>query len=176
MRITSLYVGILSLAGGVAQAQGPPIESPIITPLPTPNFSQLKTYLNLSDGQLQSLADIYKSRMAAQQAIYQQISAKQTQLNQLLAGGTSDAAAVGQLMIDIHNLQKQLPFPNSTYRDQALKVLTPDQTAKLPALTSAMALQQAAWQAVTLDLVDGPAPIVMPLPAAVAPAVIGSEP
>jgi hypothetical protein len=116
----------------------------------------LKTYLNLSDGQLQSLEDIYKSRMAVQQAIYQQISAKQTQLNQLLAGGTSDAAAVGQLMIDIHNLQKQLPIPNSTYRDQALKVLTPDQAAKVPALTSALVLQQTAWQAVTLDLVDAP--------------------
>jgi hypothetical protein len=80
------------------------------------------------------------------------------------------------LLIDIHNLQKQLPVPNSTYRDQALKVLTPDQTPKLATLTSALALQQAAWQAVTLDLVDAPAPIVMPLPAVAAPVAIGSEP
>jgi Spy/CpxP family protein refolding chaperone len=102
--------------------------APIIIPAPQPTYAQLKAYLNLTDVQLQTLENIYTNRMAAQQAIYQQISAKQTQLNQLLGNGTSDANSVGQLMIDIHNLQKQLPIPASTYRDQALKVLNPDQT------------------------------------------------
>ena len=171
MRTIGLYAGILLITSTVVQAQG----TPVMPPVPTPAYSQLKAYLNLSDAQLQSLEDIYKSRLTAQQAIYQQISAKQTQLNQLLAGGTTDAATVGQLMIDIHNLQQQAATPSSTYRDQALKVLSPDQVAKLTALVTALQLQQAAYQAVTLDLIDSPARAVVPLPAAAPPMVESSQ-
>ena len=159
MWTTGLYVGILWMAAGVVEAQT------AMPPVPTPAYGQLKAYLNLSDAQLQSLEDIYKSRNTSRQAIYQQISAKQTQLNQQLAVGAPDALTVGQLLIDIHNLQKQAATPSPAYRDQALKVLTPDQTAKLTALVTALHLQQAAYQAITLDLIDTPAPTVVPLPA-----------
>jgi Spy/CpxP family protein refolding chaperone len=168
IRTIGLYAGILLITSAVVQAQG----SPVVPPVPTPAYAQLKSYLNLSDAQLQSLEDIYKSRLAAQQAIYQQISAKQKQLNQLLAGGTSDAATVGQLMIDIHNLQKQTATPSSMYRDQALRVLSADQVAKVTALVAALQLQQAAYQAVTLDLIDSPAPAVVPLSAAAMPRMV----
>jgi hypothetical protein len=138
--------------------------------VPQPVYTQLKAYLNLSDAQVQSLIDIQNSRNAAQQAIYKQINDKQTQLNTLLKNGTTDALTVGQLEIDINNLLKQLPIPSSSYRASALAVLTPDQKSKLPALISALQLQPTAWQAVTLDLIDAPAPVVMPLPA-MAPAI-----
>jgi Spy/CpxP family protein refolding chaperone len=172
MRTIGLYASILLITSTVVQAQG----TPVMPPFPTPAYSQLKAYLNLSDTQLQSLEDIYKSRLTAQQAIYQQISAKQKQLNQLLAEGTTDAAAVGQLMIDIHNLQQQAATPSSTYRDQALKVLSADQAAKLTALVTALQLQQAAYQAVTLNLIDSPARAAVPLPAAVPPMVESPQP
>jgi Spy/CpxP family protein refolding chaperone len=171
MRTIGLYAGILLIATTVVEAQG----AQVMPPVPMPAYSQLKAYLNLSDTQLQSLGDIYKSRLTAQQVIYQQISAKQTQLNQLLAGGTTDAATVGQLMIDIHNLQQQAATPSSTYRDQALKVLSADQAAKLTALVTALQLQQAAYQAVTLNLIDSPARAVVPLPAAAPPMVESSQ-
>jgi Spy/CpxP family protein refolding chaperone len=172
MRTIGLYASILLITSTVVQAQG----TPVMPPVPTPAYSQLKAYLNLSDTQLQSLEDIYKSRLTVQQAIYQQISAKQKQLNQLLAGGTTDAATVGQLMIDIHNLQQQAATPSSTYRDQELKVLSADQAAKLTALVTALQLQQAAYQAVTLNLIDSPARAAVPLPAAVPPMVESPQP
>ena len=173
MRLIFWYVAAL-LGTAALLAQGTPI---IMPPVPQPGFTQLRAYLNLGDAQLQALQDIYKGRMSDQQAVYQQISARQMQLNQLLAGGTGDANTVGPLLIDIHNLQKQLPIPASTYRSQALKVLNPDQAAKLPALVTALQLQQAANQAVTLDLVDAPPPgPIVPLPAAVLPQAVGSEP
>ena len=172
MPTIGLYAGILLITSTVVEAQ----VASVLPPVPTPAYSQLNAYLNLSDTQLQSLEDIYKSRLTAQQAIYQQISAKQKQLNQLLAGGTTDAATVGQLMIDIHNLQQQAATPSSTYRDQALKVLSVDQAAKLTALVTALQLQQAAYQAITLNLIDSPAHAVVLLPAAVPPMVESPQP
>ena len=80
-------------------------------------------------------------------------------------------------MIDIHKLQRQLPIPASTYRDQALKVLNPDQIGKLPALVAPLQLQQAAYQAVLSVLVDEPAPPPMTaLANVVAPTAVGSQP
>jgi len=135
------------------------IGMPTPTPIAPPVYTQLKAFLNLSDAQVQSLIQIQTNRTAAQQAIYKQINDKQNQLNLLLNQGTSDALSVGQLEIDINNLRKQLPLPNSSFRTSALAVLTPDQTAKLADLVRAMQLQQPAWQAVTLDLIDPPAPL-----------------
>lgn len=123
---------------------------------PQSPFAQLKAYLNLTDAQVQALQAVQVSRNNAQQAIFKQINEKQLQLNTLLSQGTSDALTVGQLEIDINNLRKQLPLPNSSYRTQALAVLDPGQAAKLPGLVSALQLQLPAWQAITLDLIDTP--------------------
>ena len=150
-----------------------------IVPMPPvqnlqPVYAQLKAYLNLTDTQVQNLLSIQASRNNAQQAIYKQIADKQTQLNTLLSQGTADALTVGQLEIDINNLRKQLPLPNSSYRAQALAVLTPDQVAKLPSLVNALQLQTTAWQANALDLIDAPAlngP--SPLPAMMPPEGVG---
>lgn len=143
-----------------------PVRAQIgIFSMPTPPqspFTQLKAYLNLTDAQVQALQSIQVSRNNAQQAIYKQINEKQMQLNALLSEGTSDALTVGQLEIDINNLRKQLPLPNSSYRTQALAVLDPGQTAKLAGLISALQLQLPAWQAITLDLIDAPGPTAPP--------------
>lgn len=143
-----------------------------IVPMPMPPqspFAQLKAYLNLTDSQVQALQGVQISRNNAQQAIYKQINEKQMQLNTLLSQGTSDALTVGQLEIDINNLRKQLPLPNSSYRTQARAVLDPGQTAKLAGLVTALQLSLPAWQAITLDLIDAsgpttppPAPVVLP--------------
>ena len=149
-------------------AQVPSIVGIIPQPVPPqPSYPQIRAYLNLTDAQVQALVTNLTNRSSAQQAIYKQMNDKQIQLNMLLSQGTSDALTVGQLEIDINNLRKQLPLPNSSYRQTALGVLTPDQTAKLAALINALQLQNAAFQAITLDLIDAPAPVAPPpLPAA----------
>jgi len=148
-----------------------PLEAQTISPLPISpisppqaSYAQLQAYLNLSDAQVQSLITIQNNRNAAHQAIYKQISDKQTQLSTLLRNGTTDALTVGQLEIDINNLQRQLSSPSTSYQTQALAVLTADQKNKLPGLVSALQLQTTAWQAVTLELIDAPAPVPVPLP------------
>ena len=146
-------------------AQVPAIIGIVPGPVsPQPSYPQLRAYLNLTDAQVQSLVANLTNRSTTQQAIYKQINDKQMQLNTLLSQGTSDALTVGQLEIDINNLRKQLPLPNSSYRLMALSVLTPDQTAKLAALVNALLLQPPAYQAITLDLIDAPVIAPPPLP------------
>jgi hypothetical protein len=128
------------------------IVSPL-PPVPAPNTA-LTQYLGLSDAQVQALQDVQKNRNAANQAIYKQISDKQTAINNLIASGSSDALQVGQLTLDINNLRKQLLTSGAPFRDQALAVLTPDQKNKLSGLTSALQLQPAAFQAINMNLID----------------------
>lgn len=132
------------------------LSAQIVSPLPPipASSAALKQYLGLSDTQMQALLDLQKSRAAADQAIYKQINDKQMAINSLLAAGSNDTLQIGQLTLDIFNLRKGLPTSGTQFRDPALAILTPDQKNKLPALTAALQLQQAAYQAIGLNLID----------------------
>jgi septal ring factor EnvC (AmiA/AmiB activator) len=135
-----------------------------ILPVPYPNFIEVKTYLGLNDSQLQSLESTMNARNQAQQSIYNQINQKNQQIYQLLDSGSGSATQIGQLMIDIKNLEKQLPTLDGPFRTQAQNVLTADQKTKLAKLAEAMQLQTPAWQAATLLLIEYPRPIGIPMP------------
>lgn len=122
-------------------------------PIPAPNTA-LTQYLGLSDTQVQALQGVQSNRNAANQAIYKQISDKQTAINNLIAAGSNDALQIGQLTLDINNLRKQLQTSGAPFRDAALAVLTQDQKNKLAGLTNALQLQPAAYQAINLNLID----------------------
>jgi hypothetical protein len=124
-----------------------------LPPIPAPSTA-LMQYLGLSATQLQALQDVQKSRTAADQATYKQISDKQMTINNLIAAGSNDALQIGQLTLDINNLRKQLLTSGAPFRDQALAVLTPDQKNKLAGLTNALQLQSAAYQAINMNLID----------------------
>ena len=140
-----------------------------LPPIPAPSTA-LMQYLGLSPTQLQALQDVQRSRTAADQATYKQINDKQMAINNLIASGSSDALMIGQLTLDISNLRKQLLTSGAPFRDQALAVLTPDQKNKLSGLTSALQLQPAAYQAITMNLIDQlHPPQVLPLIPVAAP-------
>lgn len=120
-----------------------------------PNYDALKQALGLTDTQVQALQQIQKNRSTANQAVFQQINAKQTQLNDLLNSGAPDAFAIGQLQIDMANLRKQTNNTPSI-RDQALAVLEAGQKAKLANLESVLQLQRAANEAAGLGLIGQP--------------------
>ena len=121
-----------------------------------PAYTELNQYLSLTDAQLQSLQAILDNRSQAVQNIYTQISQKNDTLSQLLNSDSAPAVQLGQLLLDIRNLQKQLPLNDAPYKTQAVSVLTADQKAKLPKLTEALQLQAAAAQAGMLLLIDTP--------------------
>jgi hypothetical protein len=135
-----------------------------ILPVPNINYTELKQYLGLTDPQLVSLQAIQNTRNQSQQAIYKQINDKNQQIYQLLDSGTGSATQIGQLMLDIRNLQKQLTTIDGPLRTQAQAVLTADQKTRLTKLVDAMQLQTPAWQAVNLLLIESPYPIGLPMP------------
>jgi Spy/CpxP family protein refolding chaperone len=154
-RIASL-IGVFLLGAALLPAQTLPVR-------PGWEPAQLKAYLNLTESQIGALQQVQRDRMAAEQAIYQQINEKQRALNVLLQSGSQNATQIGQLMIDIAALQKQVPL-GASYRESALAILSADQRAKLPALVLVRQQQSVAWEAVNWNLIDAPQPRTTPTP------------
>lgn len=168
MRLMALVFALLFVPGMLMcqEVEGGPVS---ILPFPFPVNDQLKSYLNLTDGQIAGLQQVQTRKHEAEKKVYDEISEKSRTLSGLLQNNSTDAARIGQLMIDIQRLQKQVPVQGEPYRSQSLAVLSQEQRSKLPALVQAMQLQQAAWQAVTFNLIDapqtvGPRPVPLPMP------------
>ena len=125
---------------------------------PVQPFNELKQHLALTDAQLKQLQDILAQKTKATQAVYEQMRAKQTELDNLLNANSNDSARIGQLTIEIHRLRRQLPLPSDPYRQQALAVLSAEQRTKLGPLDQAMKLSAPAHQAMSLSLIEAPPP------------------
>lgn len=119
-------------------------------------MNELKTYLALTDQQLQQLQQLIRSRAEAIRPLHEQIRQKQQTLDQQLASGSASATALGQLLLDIQNLRKQVESTHATFHTQALNVLNEAQRGKLNGLQEAARLQPAIQQGVTLSLLDPP--------------------
>jgi Spy/CpxP family protein refolding chaperone len=137
-------------------AAGSTATFPTIFPPPIAGFTELQQYLGLTDQQVQDLRAIQTERDKELQTLFQQSATKQNELNQLLQSNSLDYARIGQLMVEINNLQKQYPGPIEPYRSQALGLLNPPQKTKLQALADAMNLAVPADEAVQLNLLDRP--------------------
>lgn len=155
----------LALAGlGVALAQGPMgpggfrrFAAPE-RPAQTSRFDELKAYLNLTDSQIQSIQQAQQKAMESQRSVLEQVQSKQQALHDLLDKGTSDAAAVGKLMLDIRAFQKQIEQARTATHTQLLGFLTADQKTKLAALEQAAKLWPLIQQGGMLGLLEPPAP------------------
>lgn len=124
---------------------------------PQPGIPQLKAYLTLTDAQVQALQTIQSQLRTSTSAIRQQIADKQTALSTNLAAGGASAAALGQLMLDIQALQKQISDAQAAAQPQAVAVLTPAQQTLLQALVAAAKLQPDIREAEMIGLI-APAP------------------
>src|SRR5512136_395719 len=123
-------------------------------PAQTSRFDELKTYLNLTDSQIQSIQQAQQKAMESQRSVLEQIQSKQQTLHDLLDRGTSDAAAVGKLMLDIRALQKQIEQARTATRTQLLGFLTAEQKTKLAALEQAAKLWPLIQQGAMLGLLE----------------------
>lgn len=145
----------LVMAGALMlQAQGP-VGPPPQGPRPA---GAVKDYLGLTEDQITQLNDLRRAERQANQAVFEQLAGKQKSLRELLQGGSSDAAAIGKLQLEIETLRKQLEQSRARLRDQARAVLNASQQAKLKTLEEAAALQPAIAGAGALNLLDMPGP------------------
>jgi hypothetical protein len=154
--IASVFITALMAAGQTSPNEGG--VSIAIFPPPPAAFEELKTYLALTDGQVEQLRKLLEEKSGAAQQIYQRIREKQVELNNLLQAGSRDVSRIGQLTLDIHLLIAQPPAPSDQWRQRALAILTPDQRTKLTGLDQALKLSTPGYQAMTLNLLDPPPP------------------
>ena len=129
------------------------ISPPPITPTaPAPVIPELKQYLNLTDAQVTSLESIVQQKSQALQQVSDQIAQKNQTLQTLLASPNPNPTTVGQTMIDIQNLGKQLTPSTEPYHTEAVAVLTQSQLSLLGNLNTALQLQTPACEAVNVNL------------------------
>ncbi|MFN8007432.1 MAG: periplasmic heavy metal sensor [Terriglobia bacterium] len=151
-RWTSLLVFTLSL--GTLLAQDP--SAPSGPPWGPPSFDALKTFLQLTDKQVQDLTALQTSFRDAVKPIHEQIRTKEKDLHTEMGKGSPDSALVAQLLVDIKGLRSQIKSKRDELRPQLLALLSDSQKNSLATLQQALTLQQTAHQAARLDLIDGP--------------------
>lgn len=115
----------------------------------------LKAVLNLSDSQIQSLVQLQQQKPQTLQPLVQQMEQDQQKLQQLL-GTNPDPAAVGRLVIEINTIRGQVQQVVSSFQQQALNILLPDQRNQVQSLGEVLRLHSAAQQAVALGLLTPP--------------------
>ena len=145
-----LCSGVLLAQRGVFQ-RGPAREA---DPAAAPT-DQLKTYLNLTDQQLQSLKSVQSAYRDAAGPTLQQIRETSQALRQAMQ--QNDSANVAKYQAALDALQKDLQSLRLQYKEQAQNVLTNEQKGKLIELQKALDLMPVAQQAGSLNLVDMPA-------------------
>jgi Spy/CpxP family protein refolding chaperone len=131
----------------LAQRPGPP---------PEPSIDALKTYLNLTDSQVQGLQQIQQQERQTNRSTMQRIRQSQANLDGMMQKGGADAAAAGRLLVEIQDLQGSMSKAHESFSAQAANTLTADQKAKLKTLQDAMALMPAIHQASALGLLASP--------------------
>jgi len=137
-------------------AQGPGQPPPRGDAARTPNLDSLKTYLNLSDTQIQGLLQIQTQQQSAMQPIRDEMMAKQKALHDLLKAGSTDTAAIGSLQMELQALRQKAQEAAKGLTTQTTAILTPDQKTKLKVLEDAAKLQNEIRQATAAHLLTPP--------------------
>ena len=143
---TRIMIMMATAASLLAQRPGP---------RPEPSLDALKTYLNLTDSQVQGLQQIRQQEWQANRTTMQTIRQNQANLDSMLKSG-ADAATTGKLLVEIQALRTSMSKTHESFSAQAANTLTVDQKAKLKNLQDAMALMPAIHQASALGLLAPP--------------------
>ena len=123
---------------------------------PEPSLDALKTYLNLTDSQVQGLQQIQQQERQANRTTMQTIRQSQANLDSMLQKGGADAATTGKLLVEIQALRSSMSKAHESFSAQAANTLTTDQKAKLKTLQDAVALMPAIHQAMGAGLLAPP--------------------
>lgn len=140
---------------GLLLAQGPgPGPRPGGQP-PVPDA--LKTFLELTDAQVQQLVELRRSLPDTVKPFAEQIREKTQALREEMQKTNPDPAVVGKLMVETKAIREQIRAEREKLNDQAKALLTDAQKAKLAQLEAAQKLAPAIRQAIGFGLIDGPA-------------------
>jgi len=138
----------------------PPQQQPRFQPPQPPDFSALKSYLNLTDAQIRQMQQARdkaaKEAGEKDAALRPQIEERRRALADLLDKDNPDPTAVGKTMLEIRGLERQLRQAHEAVRDSGISVMTAEQKSKFKAIQDAALLPQATRDAQRLGLVPPP--------------------
>ena len=141
----------LLLSGTLLLAQGQPQPR-------QPSASEVKAALGLDDNTVSQLQQLRRDQREALRSTFQQIRDDERKLRVTLQAGGADPTALGNLLLSIQDLRKQVRDSGEAYRTQALALLNDEQKAKLKGLEEAAKLRAAIGQAAGLNLLKAPGP------------------
>ncbi len=147
------------LFAGALLAQRPPGPGPrprMGLGQDAPAMAELKTYLGLTDGQLQHLQQERRATGDEIGPLARDIAQKQRALREQLDAGSTDASALGRLLVDVESLRKQIESKREATRVRAVSVLTPEQRTRLKTLEDVARLGDEVRQAIGAGLLDPP--------------------
>ncbi len=151
MRIATVLFAVLLVTAAVFAQQGPAAGTPHRGMVQT---DLIKSFLNLSDQQVQDLTGIESSFREAARPLMQQMREKGQTLRQTLQ--QDPKADISQLQSDLANLRTQIKNLHTQYQSQAQNVLTPEQKTNLATLQKALELMPTIHQAMGLNLLERP--------------------
>jgi Spy/CpxP family protein refolding chaperone len=151
MKIATVSLAMLLSVAVVFAQRGPLGGGPRMGAVQT---DLIKSFLNLSEQQLQDLKNLQTSFRDAAHPLMQQIREKAQTLRQTMEQNSS--ADVTQLKADLASLQSQVKDLRAQNRNQALGILTEDQKTNLATLQKVLEMMPTAHQALGLSLLEGP--------------------
>ena len=149
--ITAICAFVLGLGTLLAQDGPPPMG-----PHEGPRLDELKSYLQLSEKQVQDIKALQSSFRDTVKPIRDQIMSKEKELRQEMGKASPDSSVVAQLMVDVKNFRTQIKAKRDELRPQLLALLTDAQKSLLANLQQALTLQRPAHEAAGLGLIDAP--------------------
>ena len=143
-----------------AAAQTPPPPGPP----PGPQGPDLRVFLQLTQEQMDQIHRAQPALMEQINPLARTRGELQRSLDQEMQSGTPNPAVLGELMLKIRAVEKEIDTVRREHRARLGVMLTADQLSRLDPLRGANMLQNAAHQAISLNLIGpnerpGPQPL-----------------
>lgn len=145
----TLFLAALSAA--LVFGQGPGREKRNFQP------TELKAYLGLTDAQVTSIRDSNRAGLEAMKPLASQMREKAQALRELNKSDSADATAIGNAVLALKDLRKQMQANRTKIQEQAVALLSPEQKAKLTELQTSTDHRMEKRQAMMLQLLAPPA-------------------
>jgi hypothetical protein len=116
----------------------------------------VREYFNITDSQVSAFLSARASYNDYSQRQQNRTADLQVQIRDETAKASPDPNALGMLYVQLQAVNQEMVMQAAQYTKSAQAVLSADQTAKLTALQNTVALQSAAYQAMSCNMLTAP--------------------
>jgi chromosome segregation ATPase len=153
MKAITSFLALVLTVGTVMAQQPQPAKG---APPAGARLEALKSYLQLSDRQVQDITAQLAAFRDSVKPIREEMMAKRKDLRAEMSKSSPDATVATKLKNDLKDLQSQVSSKRDELKPQLLAILNDSQKESLASLEQALKVRQAANQAAALGLIDAP--------------------